>query len=272
MNRVVIVGSGNLAHALLTGWMRQPSPVRFQVLARSHRYLSRGWESPASDCVVTNPRILTNADLVVLAVKPKDIPDALLTVRTYSPAFTPVLSAAAGITLDRLAESLPRRPLIRAMPNICSRVGSSVTGVSFSGVSPSQRAIVRELLAVLGEVVETEEHLLNPMTALYGSGPAYVYVFVNTIVDTAQQLGLPRDVARTLALQMVRGSSELALAETDQPFDRLVEQVASPGGTTEAMLKVLDQADWPGVMKRALLQAGERARQLGATPVGSSPV
>lgn len=272
MQDVIIVGAGNLSHALVQGWMRNRGRRHYRVLARSDRYLAQGWSDDERALVGYDPIMIAEADLVVLAVKPKDVTGALDTIAQFIHAATPLLSAVAGVPIARLKEHLPHHGIIRTMPNICSAIGSSVTGVTFKDVSPAQKVEVIALLAELGRVVEIPEDMLNPMTALFGSGPAYVYVFLEAIVQAAAELGIPTALARNLALEMVRGASELALAEGDRPFAHLVDQVVSPGGTTEAMLRVLQRENWQTVLKDALFQAGDRARQLGLAPaVGSSP-
>lgn len=264
METIIIMGSGNLARSLVTGWLNAEPSKQLHVLARSERFLSRGWDASARELVGYSPDILQEADLIVLAVKPKDVGEAFGTLARHGSSDTPVLSVMAGITLHTMRNHLPHRPLIRTMPNICSRVNRSVTGACFSEIDELRKSAVLHLLNQLGYVLETEEHLLNPMTAVYGSGPAYVYLFIQTIVDTAQELGIPDGLAREMVLEMMRGAAELALAEPHTPFPTFVREVASPGGTTEAMLNVLDHEDWPGVIKRALFEAGKRATQLGS--------
>ena len=261
---VVIVGSGNLSHALVTRWMTSPHIAGLQVLARSERYRVKGWSQAAMRVVTEDDQCLKDTDIVVLAVKPKDAVQALQHVAQVSPGIRVLLSVAAGVTIAQIRTLLPASGIVRTMPNICSQVGRSVTGVAFDGVNSLDRQIVLELLHELGQTTETPESLLDPMTALFGSGPAYVLVFLRSIVDTAIKFGMEPDVARQLALQMVLGTSELALSESHDSLEHIVSRVVSPGGTTEAMLDVLQSKGWQNIMESALSAAAERAIQLGA--------
>ena len=262
--RVVIVGSGNLSHALVSRWLSSPHIAHLKVLARSDRYRVKGWSAAAMELVTYDDSCLSEADIVVLSVKPKDAPAALDHIARVAADLPILVSVAAGISIATIRSALPHSGIVRTMPNICSQVGRSVTGVSFDKVLPSQRTMVLDLLHELGETVETPESLLDPMTALFGSGPAYVLMFLHSIVDTAIKFGLDQDTARQLALQMVLGTSELALAQSQDSLEHIVSRVVSPGGTTEAMLKVLESQGWQDIMESALYAAGERAIELGS--------
>jgi pyrroline-5-carboxylate reductase len=123
--------------------------------------------------------------------------------------------------------------------------------------------IVESLVSELGPIMEVEEELINPMTALLGSGPAYVYVFMQAIIEAGRRLGVDPDLARLLSAQMIEGAARLAQHDQSTDLDGLIRQVVSPGGTTEAMLTALDQAAWSESLTDALLKAGERAVELG---------
>ncbi|PSR27167.1 pyrroline-5-carboxylate reductase [Sulfobacillus thermosulfidooxidans DSM 9293] len=263
--KIVVVGPGNIAHAIVSRWLRV-AHAHIYVLARSKTYLTKGWSAEEQKVVTFDPQVIIDADLVVFAVKPKDMIATIAQLKPLISKTTTVLSVAAGIAIAQIRQLLPEQGIVRTMPNICSEIGTSVTGISFDQVSEDRKEWILSLLNLLGHVVEMPEHLLNPMTALYGSGPAYVYVFLQSIIHAAEDLGIPADQARELAAYMVQGASQLALVDSDKSLQQLVEQVVSPGGTTEAMLKVLDQSGWQDIMHQALKAAGERATQLGGIP------
>lgn len=266
---LVIIGSGNLAHALAIRWLRSERISRLSVLARSQTFLSQGWNEALRRRVTYDPAILGGAHLVVLAVKPKDAMAALHQVAHHAPNSAVILSVVAGISVAKIRSMLPTMGIVRTMPNICSEVGRSVTGYSLDGIADTDRDHALLLLSELGDAIETPEAWLDPMTALFGSGPAYVLEFIGSIVNTAVNLGLDRDVARQLALRMVVGTGELALTESGHTLGDIQQRVVSPGGTTEAMLRVLHTQRWPEIMESALHAAGHRAQELGRETAGS---
>lgn len=261
---IVIIGSGNLSRALIAGWRNTPD-VSLAVLARSDRFLSRGWEAADRQLVTYDRTVLRTADVAVLATKPKDAEETVKSLAQWLPPSLVFVSAVAGVQLAQLRALLPDHSLVRTMPNICAAVAASVTGLTFDRVSEADRLWITSLMERLGTVAEVSESLLNPMTALWGSGPAYVYVFLNAIVETARELGLAPGQAREMAALMMEGAARLARAKSDQPLTALIDEVVSPGGTTEAMLKVLDQSEWQATLAAALLAAGRRAAELGQT-------
>ncbi|MCL4496200.1 MAG: pyrroline-5-carboxylate reductase [Firmicutes bacterium] len=263
--KIVVVGPGNIAHAIVSRWL-QVADAEIYVLARSKTYLTKGWRPREQQAVTFDQNAVTNADMVMLAVKPKDMFTTLEQMKPQLSSASIILSVAAGITISQIRQILPNQRIVRTMPNICSEIGTSVTGISFDNVADEDKSWILSLMNLLGHVVEMPEHLLNPMTALYGSGPAYVYVFLQAIIRAAEDLGIPPEHSRELASYMVLGASQKALIDNDKSLDQLIDQVVSPGGTTEAMLRVLDQLGWQDIMHQALKAAGEKASQLGAVP------
>ncbi|POB09651.1 MAG: pyrroline-5-carboxylate reductase [Sulfobacillus thermosulfidooxidans] len=262
MRKIVIVGSGHLARAVVSRW-QQARALDIHVLARSNKYLSKGWSLDEQALVTFDTSVLRDADLVLLAVKPKDMPGTLNQLKDEIAPHAVVLSVAAGISIDQIRKIWPDHAIVRTMPNICAEIGRSVTGVSYYHITDHDKAWVNDLLTLLGYTQEMPEHLLNPMTALYGSGPAYVYIFIDAIMQAAHELGIPAEHSRSFAAYMVQGACEMALTDHDKTLGQLVDEVVSPGGTTEAMLKVLRNAGWQDILSQALQAAGERAIQLG---------
>jgi pyrroline-5-carboxylate reductase len=266
---LVIIGSGNLAHALGFRWLPSPHVANLSILARSQKFLSQDWESRLKNRVVYDPSILQAAKFVVLAVKPKDAMAALSQASKYLDETAVLISVVAGVSIAEMRTVIPKSGIIRTMPNICSEVGRSVTGYSIDGVTETDRSQALILLQELGDTVETPEASLDPMTALFGSGPAYVLEFLSSIINTAVTLGLDADLSRQLALRMVVGTGELALTEKHHALEDIQSRVVSPGGTTEAMLRVLHTERWPEIMEAALQAAGSRATQLGREAAGA---
>ncbi len=265
VKHIVIVGPGHIGHALVRRWMTLDG-LTLSVLARSTNYLNNGWLPEETALITVDPEILREADLVVIAVKPKDVNSTLTNISSFVPADAIIFSVAAGISIPQIQERFPHHGIVRAMPNVCSEIGESVTGIAFSMVSHEEKTAISQLCEHLGRVAEVPEHLLNPITALYGSGPAYVYVFLQAIMQSAEDLGIPQEQSRELAAYMVKGASQMVLHDSKESLPQLIGQVVSPGGTTEAMLQVLVNDGWQQILHDALNSAGDRAGQLGRSP------
>jgi pyrroline-5-carboxylate reductase len=203
-------------------------------------------------------------DLAVLAVKPQQMREAAREAGRHV-GETPVLSIAAGIRLSDLARWLGGRPaLARCMPNTPALIGLGVSGLyAAPGVSATARHAMQSLLEAVGKAVWVEEEsLLDPVTAVSGSGPAYFFYFIEALEQAGRELGLAPDTARQLAIETARGAGELA-ARSSEPPAVLRERVTSKGGTTERALATMDADGVKAAIVRALRAASERARELG---------
>jgi pyrroline-5-carboxylate reductase len=204
------------------------------------------------------------ASVVILAVKPKDMPSACLDIAPALPANATVLSIAAGVTLAQLAHMLARPDLIlaRAMPNTPCLVRAGAIGLSFAeGASEEARQTVRGLLTPLGLVEELPESLLNAVTGLSGSGPAFIAILIEALADGGVLTGLPRSHAERLAAQTVYGTAKLIL-ETGQHPAQVKDAVSSPGGTTIAGIAALEEAGFRAAAIAAVKAATLRAQAL----------
>ncbi|HEX8165409.1 MAG TPA: pyrroline-5-carboxylate reductase [Beijerinckiaceae bacterium] len=262
---LVLVGAGRMGGAMLEGWLSvgldpaavavidpKPSP-EIETLCRA-----RGIR-------LNPPGAVEPPEVVVLAVKPQTLDAAAPgIVRLVGPG-TLLVSILAGKTIANLRARIPAaRAVVRAMPNLPASVGRGATGAAASpDVSAAQRATAHALLAAVGVVewLDTED-LIDAVTALSGSGPAYVFHLIECLADAGAAAGLPPDLAARLARAMVVGSGEL-LARSELPASQLRENVASPGGTTAAALEVLMRE--PGLahlMREAVAAAKRRAGEL----------
>jgi pyrroline-5-carboxylate reductase len=204
------------------------------------------------------------ADTLVLAVKPQDM-RAALSGFSGNLHKKLVISIAAGITLEALSRWLGgHRKLVRCMPNMPALIGAGVTGLyAFPDVDRDERQKAETILSAVGDVVWlAEERLLDPVTAVSGSGPAYVFWFIEQLAASAEQLGIPRESALKLALKTVLGAAQLAAASDRSPAE-LKKQVTSKGGTTEAALKVFDDEKLAERLARAIAAASRRGEELG---------
>ena len=263
---MAVIGVGNMGEALLRGLLAQgivPSseivgaekaPSRADEIAR--RYGIRTTPSVADACA--------GAGIIVLAVKPQDV-DPVLDELGHVSAGKVLVSICAGVTLARLASRLPEgAAVVRVMPNAPALIGCGASVYcAGAGVDGEALARVEALLAAVGEVYRVEkESLLDAVTGLSGSGPAYAYVFLEALADAGVLVGLPRDLSRALACQTLLGAARMA-RESNVHTAELKDRVASPGGTTVEGLRELERAGFRGAILEAVRAATLRSRELG---------
>jgi pyrroline-5-carboxylate reductase len=213
------------------------------------------------------PDILAAADgaaTVLLAVKPQNLPQVYETCHAKLPADVLVLSIVAGATLRGLTTGLHHANVIRVMPNTPAQIGQGMSvWTAAQHVSEEQRAVAKVILAAVGDELYVEsEHYLDMSTAINGSGPAYVFLFIEALIDAGVHVGLPRDVAERLALQTVAGSAQFA-KETGLHPAVLRNMVTSPGGTTTEALLALQRGGLPATVIAAVTAAYEKSLALG---------
>lgn len=262
--KISFIGGGNMAAALIGGLLgrgHRAQDIAVVEIAEDARARLR--ERFGVHCTALAGEALPGSAAVVLAVKPQQLRDA---ARLAGPLAGPavVVSIAAGIRLDDIARWLGRdAPLVRAMPNMPALLGMGVTGLyARPEVSAEQRRLAEDILAAAGKVVWLErEGLIDAVTALSGSGPAYVFYFIEALVDGGVAAGLDPGVARLLSIETVRGAAELAARSAESPA-QLRERVTSKGGTTERALASFERDGVKKAVERGLAAAGARAAEL----------
>jgi pyrroline-5-carboxylate reductase len=259
---ILLVGCGKMGGALLDGWKKHRIAQSIAVVEPSPAPMPAGIKRHAAP--ETLPKSFVPS-AIVLAVKPQALADVLPAYRRFAAGGTVFLSIAAGKTLHFFARHLGEdAAVVRAMPNTPAAIGRGIAvACANAHVAAPQRALCDKLLAAAGEVAWVEdEALLDPVTAVSGSGPAYVFLLIECLAEAGVAAGLPADLAVKLARATVAGSGELArLAPEDAA--QLRRNVTSPGGTTEAALKVLMAEDGlAALLRRAVAAATARSRQL----------
>ncbi len=261
---VLLVGAGKMGGALFGGWYRAGLAPSAIIDPHSGASLAR-----PEDVWAATPAGLP-AEFVpaiaVLAVKPQIAPSVLPALNSYLPAGCPILSIMAGLRLDTLARALGGCPIVRAMPNIPAAIGQGMTvACAGPGVSDSTITLCGQLLEAVGEVAWIEdESLMDAVTAVSGSGPAYVFLLAEILEQAAAEHGIPPDIARQMARRTVAGAGAL-LADSSEDAATLRRAVTSPGGTTEQALHVLMDADaWPKTIRAAVTAAAARAGALAS--------
>ena len=259
---LVLLGCGKMGTALLTGWLAagvppgsvwviEPNPTDW--LKGSGVHLNQG--------VPPTPAV------ALLAVKPQMMGAALPALQALGNGKTLFVSIAAGTTIATFEAALgDRTPIVRTMPNTPAMVGRGITALVGNGhVSPSDLALAKSLMAAVGQVVELSgEDQIDAVTAVSGSGPAYVFHLIETMAAAGEAEGLPADIAMQLARATVCGAGELAFQGSESAAQLRVN-VTSPGGTTAAALGVLMDPDtgFPVLLRRAVKAAADRGRELG---------
>jgi pyrroline-5-carboxylate reductase len=265
--RIGFLGAGRMATALARGWLNA-SLVRASDLRASDPVpAARQAFTAQTGCPAgsDNAAVVEASDVVVLAVKPQSMSGLVAEVRPLlrSPL---VVSIAAGISLNQLQAGLGEAcRLIRIMPNTPCLVGASASGYSPSSAATADDvALVDRLMNAVGKAFRVPENLLDAVTGLSGSGPAYVYVIIEALADGGVRAGLPRDVAQALAAQTVLGAAKMVLETGSHPA-ALKDMVASPGGTTIAGLHALERGGLRATLIDAVEAASRRATELGNT-------
>lgn len=259
MNSLLIVGCGNMGGAMLAGWLaagRDPAgfTVVDPVLAEAPRGVKLLRELPQQ-----------GFDAVLLGIKPQTLDAVAADLAALIGPDTLLLSILAGVELDSLARRFPQAGgRVRIMPNLAAALGKSPLALVGEGLSVEARAAVEQLLRPLGTPEWlADEALFDLATALVGSGPAFVYRFIDALAAGGAALGFAPDQAQRLALAMVDGAARLAAAAPDSPAE-LARRVTSPGGTTEAGLRVLDaDAALTRLVEATLRAARDRGAELG---------
>lgn len=263
---VLLVGYGNMGRALARGWLdRGHAPERIRVVDPGEDARAAAAEAGLHAAAELDARALESAEVVVLAVKP----DTVETVAaTLAPSLSTqiVLSIAAGTRLDAIMRAVGERvPVVRAMPNTPAAIGRGMSVLcANAAVDAPQRSVCTYLMGAVGAVEWVDdEGLMDAVTAVSGSGPAYVFLLIETLADAGHAAGLPRELAARLALETVAGAGAYALG-ADVGAAELRRRVTSPGGTTAAALEVLAADDGlRSLLERAVRAAAARGAELG---------
>jgi pyrroline-5-carboxylate reductase len=228
------------------------SPVRRELLSREY----------GVSTVADNRKGVANADLIILAVKPQNLPQVMEDIRNPSPEQA-VLSIVAGATLSSLCQALNHSSVIRAMPNMPVQIGEGMTvWTATAETEQKQKKLAQSILRAWGkEIYVADEKYLSMATALSGSGPAYVFLFVEALVDAGVHIGLPRDMAQDLVIQTILGSARTVEKTGKHPAD-LRNMVTSPGGTTTEALLQLEKGGFRSLLIKAVAAAYKKANRL----------
>lgn len=264
--KIAFIGSGAMAGAMIVGLLREKLADPENLFASDPRE-DRGFElrekygvQPFTD----NIAAVKEADVVVLSIKPQRLSAVLSDLKGKIPEKALVLSIIAGATIEKMSEGLSHGKIIRTMPNTPARIGEGITvWTASASVSDEQKEQARQILSALGEEIFVEdESYLDMATALSGTGPAYVYMFMEAMIDAGVHMGFPRRISEKLVVQTMRGSVNF-YEKNDMHVAALRNQVTSSGGTSAEALYYLEKAGVRTAISRAIWAAYQRSLELG---------
>jgi pyrroline-5-carboxylate reductase len=262
--KIAFIGGGAMGEAIikciLTKRMAAPQDVVVSDISPVRRDLLKN--EYGVNTLTDNRKTVTNADLIILAVKPQNLPQVMEEIKGLALGQL-VLSIVAGTTLSSLCHGLNHSSVIRAMPNMPAQIGEGMTiWTATVETKQRQKKLAQTILGSLGEeVYVADEKYLNMATALSASGPAYVFLFIEALIDAGVHIGLPRDLSQELAIQTILGSTRTVVKTDKHPAD-LRNMVTSPGGTTTEALLQLEKGRFRSLIIEAVDAAHKKAERL----------
>lgn len=266
--KIAVVGGGNMANALISGWLKQDCPVGHLHVVEVFEPLRKQWESRGVSVAALPDHALSECDVWIYAVKPQQMREVVLSTKPFLKEGTLVISIAAGISMHSLSKwlstgSVPYEKIVRCMPNTPALVAAGVTGlVAPASLTQLEKQTAADLLSAVGQVVWVDsDQAIDAVTALSGSGPAYVFLFLEALIAGGIKLGLSESQSRELALATLSGATQLARESAETPAV-LRERVTSKGGTTAAALDVFQSNSFAETIAQAMEAASRRAAEM----------
>lgn len=263
VNKIAFIGAGNMAQAIIDGLINAGvAPSTLMASDNSPDALAKISERFAIE-TGSNEQACNNADVILLAVKPQVLKSVCEEIKPAIPASALVISIAAGITCSSIENWLGQCALVRCMPNTPAGVGMGASGLyANSNVSQAQKEAAKHILGAVGSALYVdEEALLDAVTAVSGSGPAYYFLFTEAIKNAGIKLGLTEETSIQLALQTALGASTLA-SKSELSLEQLRKNVTSPNGTTEQAILSFENNNLGSIVEKAMIACAERAKTL----------
>ena len=264
--KLAFIGGGAMAEAIIKGVLSaslaKPEEIRVgEIVEQRCRYLTEQYRIHTTP---SNIKSVDEGNLVILAVKPQNLPEVAAEVKGALAPQQTVLSIIAGARMSTLVDSLGHPSVIRVMPNTPAQIGAGMSlWLCSSSVDDDTASMAQAILKTLGDEIRVhDERYMDMATALSASGPAYVFMFIEALIDAGVYLGLPRPMARRLTLQTVLGSTRLAQESGKHPAE-LRDMVTSPGGTTVEALLALEEGEFRSTVINAVVAAYEKSLALG---------
>ncbi|MBW8348038.1 pyrroline-5-carboxylate reductase [Bacillus sp. IITD106] len=265
--KISFIGAGSIAEAMIEGLIAKNICNREDIFItnRSNKLKMAELKEKYRICTTYDMnKLVRDVDIIIFAVKPKDASEALERISPFISENSFLVSVMAGISIEFITDKLNSTCAIaRAMPNTSASVGKSATAITFNPfVSNRQKESALSIFSAIGITEEVEESQMDAITALSGSGPAYFYYFVEAMERAAEQFGLEKDTSNKLIIQTLLGAAEM-LSVSGKKAEELRREVTSPGGTTEAGITVLQQAEMQKAFIECIHAAARQSKQLG---------
>ena len=264
--RLAFIGGGNMGEVMLSAVLNKglatPQDISISDISESRcQYIRHEYGVYVTG---SNLEVLSRGDMVVLAIKPQNLVEVMAELSGRLKPHQLVLSIIAGARINTLCLGLNHDLIVRVMPNTPAQIGEGISvWTATTGVTKQQREWVSAILGAMGkEIYVAEEKYIDMATAVSGSGPAYVFLFVESLVEAAVHIGLPRDIAQEMVLQTLLGSGHL-VQQSDKEPSELRRMVTSPGGTTAEALLQLEKGGFSNLILQAIIAAHNKARNLG---------
>jgi pyrroline-5-carboxylate reductase len=263
--RIAFIGAGNMGEAIIRttlskGVAKASDIVASDVSEERRSHLSREYGIAV---VSDNRHAVERAEVVLLAIKPVSLPEVMAELKGFLQPEQPVLSIIAGASIATLCRGLAHKNVVRAMPNTPAQIGEGVTvWTATSEVKEEHQQKARSLLSALGkQIFVSDEKYIDMATAVSGSGPAYIFLIIESLVDASVHIGLPRGLAQDLVLETVSGAVHLVQKSAKHPAE-LRNMVTSPGGTTAEGLLQLEEGGLRALLAQAIIAGYEKAKML----------
>lgn len=265
--KITFIGGGNMGEAMLAAVLDKelatPDDVSVSDISEERRdYLMQQYGVAVTG---DNKEAAGGKEIIVLAVKPQNLPEVADSLKNCLETTQLVLSIVAGVTIDTLSKGLGHHCIVRVMPNTPAQIGYGISAwTATTGVTDEQKGWTQSILTAMGkEIYFRNEEYLDMVTAVSASGPAYFFLFAEALIDAAVNIGLPRQEAETLVAQTMLGSAHL-MQQSDKPPAELRRSVTSRGGTTERALQVFEEGGLAKIVAEAVEAAYKRAKELGS--------
>ncbi len=266
--KIAFIGGGNMGEAIIKALLKKklgkPADIAVSDISVSRRqYLKKQYKTNVTTDI---KEAVQGKKVVVLAVKPQNIKEVLADLKGNIKSDQVILSIAAGVKINTIAKGTGHRKIVRAMPNTPAQIGLGISGwTATQEVTAKQKELARKILNAMGkEIYFDDEEYLDKVTAISGSGPAYFFLFAESLIDGAVALGLKRQDTEKLVLQTMLGAAHLMDKSTKTPAE-LRRDVTSKGGTTERAIEVFEKSDLAGIVAKAVKAACQRTKELGET-------
>ncbi len=262
MFKVGLIGCGNMGEAIVKGLVRSKTVKSTEIIVydlnpERIKYMVEEYNVAGSS---SNRRVVENSEIIILAVKPKDLENAVAPIKQFFKGKI-LISILAGTPISKIKSLIEDVFVVRAMPNTPALIGEGAIGITLEKENSQIREKVIKLLSPLGVVVEVDENLMDTVTGLSGSGPAYVFMFIEGLIQGGVKCGLNYNQAKELAVQTVLGAAKM-LKETGEHPSILRDKVSSPGGTTIYALHKLEEKGLKNAIISAVEEATKRSREL----------